>query len=184
MSLVHPTTLTPPGQFLDIHPDDPWDWTRVVYRIPAELPDFCVGSDGTIMQRDQFGLWVPRELRKATSFGYLCFSHKGTTYLMHRFVLETFVGLHPYRMFACHVNGNPCDNRLGNLRWGTHQENMAEKRGSKITLTDAKEIRRLSATGVSQRKLASQYSIARVTVREILDHKIWTRPDPFEFKFP
>jgi hypothetical protein len=47
--------------------------------------------------------------------------------LVHRAVLETFVGPAPEGMEACHNNGIPSDNRLSNLRWGTHTENLADR---------------------------------------------------------
>lgn len=45
---------------------------------------------------------------------------------VHRLVLETFVGPCPQGMECCHKNGIPNDNRLENLRWGTHSENMQD----------------------------------------------------------
>lgn len=43
---------------------------------------------------------------------------------VHRVILETFVGPCPDGMEALHDNGNALDNRLGNLRWGTHLQNV------------------------------------------------------------
>lgn len=42
---------------------------------------------------------------------------------MHVLVLETFVCPRPPGMHSLHRNGNPSDNRLANLRWGTPSEN-------------------------------------------------------------
>jgi hypothetical protein len=46
---------------------------------------------------------------------------------VHRLVLESFVGPCPDGMEACHANGNGFDNRVENLRWDTHEENMREQ---------------------------------------------------------
>lgn len=46
---------------------------------------------------------------------------------VHRLVLESFVGPCPEGMEACHANGNGFDNRVENLRWDTHENNMAEQ---------------------------------------------------------
>ena len=51
-----------------------------------------------------------------------------TTRLVHRLVLESFVGLRPDGTEACHSDGNPGNNRLDNLRWDTHESNMADMR--------------------------------------------------------
>jgi hypothetical protein len=55
---------------------------------------------------------------------YLRTVEKSAPRLVHRLVLETFVGLRPPNMECCHGNGNPADNRLENLRWDTRSGNM------------------------------------------------------------
>ena len=45
---------------------------------------------------------------------------------VHRIVLEAFVGPCPEGMEACHGNDIGTDNRLENLRWGTHLENVRD----------------------------------------------------------
>lgn len=47
--------------------------------------------------------------------------------LLHRMVLEAFVGPCPEGMECLHENDNPQDNRLVNLRWGTRSENQADR---------------------------------------------------------
>jgi NUMOD4 motif/HNH endonuclease len=46
---------------------------------------------------------------------------------VHRLVLMAFVGPCPEGMEGCHNNGDPSDNRLVNLRWDTHPENMYDR---------------------------------------------------------
>lgn len=43
---------------------------------------------------------------------------------VHRLVLEAFVGPCPDGMEGCHNNGDPANNRVENLRWDTHANNM------------------------------------------------------------
>jgi hypothetical protein len=45
---------------------------------------------------------------------------------VHRLVLEAFIGPCPPGMMCRHLNGNPSDNRLENLRWGTPKENAED----------------------------------------------------------
>lgn len=49
---------------------------------------------------------------------------KGHDRLVHRMVLEAFVGACPAGMEACHRDGEPSNNCVGNLYWGTRSENM------------------------------------------------------------
>lgn len=48
-------------------------------------------------------------------------------FLIHRLVLEAFLGPCPEGMEACHWDDNPRNNRLSNLRWDTRAENMRDQ---------------------------------------------------------
>lgn len=52
---------------------------------------------------------------------------KLVTRVVHRLVLESFVGPRPDGMECRHLNGNRQDARLSNLAWGTPMENAADK---------------------------------------------------------
>lgn len=45
---------------------------------------------------------------------------------VHKLVLEVFVGERPEGMVCRHLNGNPLDNRLLNLCWGTPKQNAQD----------------------------------------------------------
>jgi hypothetical protein len=47
---------------------------------------------------------------------------------VHRLVLETFVGPCPAGLECLHADGDPTNNRIGNLRWGTRVDNRADMR--------------------------------------------------------
>ena len=48
-------------------------------------------------------------------------------YLIHRLVLEAFIGPCPEGMECCHFpDRDPSNNRLENLRWDTHKANVAD----------------------------------------------------------
>lgn len=49
------------------------------------------------------------------------------TYQVHRVVLEAFVGPQPAGLLCRHLNGDPSDNQVTNLVWGTPAENMFDK---------------------------------------------------------
>lgn len=48
-------------------------------------------------------------------------------FLVHRLVLEAFVGPCPAGQESRHLNDVPDDNQLANLAWGTREENMADR---------------------------------------------------------
>jgi len=76
------------------------------------------------------GVWKKLKL-KTTRSGHklvgLCKEHKITECLVHRLVLKTFVGSCPDSMECRHLDSNPANNKLSNLKWGTRAENENDK---------------------------------------------------------
>jgi len=75
----------------------------------------------------------PFLLKQSTSTnGYkrvtLC---KRKQYMVHRLILKAFGG--NKQKYVDHINGNPSDNRLVNLRWCSHMENMANQKKKKAS---------------------------------------------------
>jgi len=56
----------------------------------------------------------------------LCKGGRTFDVLLHRLVLEVFVGPCPEGMECSHLDGKPANNHLENLRWTTHKENMRD----------------------------------------------------------
>ena len=104
------------------------------------------------------------------------------TYL-HVLVAEAFLGPKPFSS-ACvrHLDGDPSNNSVSNLAWGTYLENENDKRGhgtwgrrsnGKLSKTQRKEIRRLFESGVSQRSLASKFHVSRPTITRLINGSTW-----------
>ena len=51
---------------------------------------------------------------------------RGNSQCVHKLVLLTFVGVAPDKHECRHLNGDPADNRLENLCWGTRSENIKD----------------------------------------------------------
>ena len=116
----------------------------------------------------------------------------GYIFLVHRLVLETFVGPCPPGMECRHLNGNPTNNHLCNLKWGTHKENIrdamqhgthnclyrnrvGENNGHNImTGASVKVIRYLrNVAKFSVKDLMWHFGIGRTTVKDICRYKTW-----------
>lgn len=59
---------------------------------------------------------------------YVCICVDGRMWKeqVHKLVLMAFKGERPDGMVACHNDGNPSNNNIENLRWGTPKENTAD----------------------------------------------------------
>jgi hypothetical protein len=182
----------------------------VCYRTLTFLgyPGYRVGDDGTVWTRLQKvmlgGLiggisvlgeqWHPRKLKvmkqrgKAT-YRLIDLMHKGKTrwFGVHRLVALAFIGQPSPRNHARHLDGNPANNTLGNLAWGTPKQNKADSRGhgtlakgvtsgmSKLTDEAVLAMRARYATGlVTHGEIARDHGITRANAGKIVHGKLWT----------
>lgn len=112
------------------------------------------------------------------------------TIKVHTLVLDAFVGARPAGFEASHLNHDRVDNRLVNLRWETHAQNMERSaasgrlspppptrgeshRDAKLTAADVVEIRAAHAAGCGYRSLARRYGVNRTTIRRVGRRLTW-----------
>jgi hypothetical protein len=95
------------------------------------------------VQSKASGQWKPLKSR-AGKDGYKIINISKKTFTIHRLVLEAFVGPRPEDMECRHLDGNPTNNRLDNLAWGYHWENMEDvQKHNKRKLTNTRHRERL-----------------------------------------
>jgi hypothetical protein len=191
----------------DPYPDDPWSWTREAFRWVEDAPGYFVGSLGNVWScwhRRRTGFhptdgttgWVfytgrpylrmkPLRIRSGLLVPFRQEGRPRIRKLVHRLVLETFVGPCPPDMQGCHNNGDFTDNRLDNLRWDTCKANMADKRRhgtmargsrigtSKLIQADVDEIRRLSAEGKTNAWIGKAFGVRDCHVGRIVRRVCW-----------
>ena len=107
---------------------------------------------------------------------------------VHRLVLENFVGDCPKDHECRHIDGNSENNRLDNLAWGTHKDNMHDQlkhktrpigeNNNKTTLkeVDVIQIRQLyrhREKGRNCCSLALQFNVTPQTIWNVVYRKTW-----------
>jgi len=157
--------------------------------------DYWVSSSGRVFSYKQGSM---REL-KQTHLGardYLSVSlhieGKPTRLLIHRMMLETFVGPCPEGMFARHLDGDKYNNVITNLAWGTREENDRDKmlhghfeRGethhdAKLTNKDIPDILRRLNESESCVSIAKDYNVHNGTINRIKQGKMWQHVEEVE----
>lgn len=88
---------------------------------------------------------------------------------VHQLVLRTFIGKPPEGQEVLHRNGDPTDNRLENLHYGSRTENILDvfyqgKKWRKLDIEDVGGIRFGLATGITPKELASMYDVSVSTI--------------------
>jgi hypothetical protein len=91
---------------------------------------------------------------------------------VHRLVLLAFVGLCPEGQECRHLDGDPTNNRLSNLTYGTRSENIIDvlRQGGvwrKLSVEDVLEVRRRLVAGETGRSIAKEFGVAECTISAI-----------------
>lgn len=143
MSVEHTTTSDP-----------------VRYEIHPDWPAFRVGDDGSIWSRKRpgggkgYGEWHPiKPIRLRSGHMQIGIGWIGGKFVrdyVHRMVLTCFVGRAPEGMECRHLDGDPSNNSLPNLAWGSSKENFEDsvRHGTAHCLTLTPEVGILDADGV------------------------------------
>lgn len=96
---------------------------------------------------------------------------------VHRLVLESFVGVRPAGLQCRHLDGNPTNNVVSNLAWGTVRENRADMIGhgtrcSTLTAVQVAEIRR-RYPAQRLRALAAEFNVSHGAIHAIVTGATW-----------
>lgn len=90
----------------------------------ADFPAYEVSTHGRLRRGDRFLKGSP--IKSGHIDVSLHMGRKRFRRYIHTLVLEAFIGPRPDNMEACHWDGDPANNRLDNLRWDTHANNVAD----------------------------------------------------------
>lgn len=165
---------------------------EIMKKIPG-FPGYYATKKGEIYTKR---INPPKKLSKRVHRGYYHVNVKRgigresrTSIKVHRLILWAYVGPKPKENYECrHLNGDPLDNRLCNLKWGTHKENMQDqikhgtlagyKKGkrhnaSKLTKKEVLEIKEKAESGMVQKEIAKEYGIHPKHVSDIKLEKTW-----------
>lgn len=99
--------------------------------------------------------------------------------LVHRLVLLAFVGECPSNMEVRHLNSISTDNRLCNLAYGTHSENVIDTANlgrlshQKLNPDKVREIRRRLDAGERTKVLADEYGVGKRAITQIKSRRTY-----------
>ena len=146
-------------------------------------PGYYVSRVGKVYSRKS----LPHDVWKELTYRYTYDNRvtvllTNTKYNKKRFKVSRLVALvhipNPYNKHCvCHKDNNPKNNKVSNLYWGTHRENMdqmsldgrASRYGSNCIQSWVKEeLVKLYSEGFSVNSLSKGYGLSRKTVRRIV----------------
>lgn len=151
----------------------------------SEFPGYYICSNGRIF--NQRGFLNPYK----NGAGYLTIDTRKddvrTCPVIHRLVAKAFIPNPHRKPEVNHINGDKTDNRVENLEWVTHSENIrhafrtglecnkGEQHPShKLTSIDVQEIRKLLSSGkFTHREIASMFNVSRYAITDINRGRSW-----------
>jgi len=157
-------------------------------------PGYSITRDGRVWSEPRRNARRGRWLSPQAHAGYLrvdlCCAGKHNWRLIHRLVLEAFVGPCPEGTECCHNNGDRLDNRVDNLRRDTRSNNHLDAVGhgthpglrrkgenhplAKLTDGEAREIEQVGHTRhLTITHLAKAYNVSRSCATDIVQHRTW-----------
>ena len=161
------------------------EWAEETWNAVPGFDDYFVTISGEI--RGPSGK-IMKQIPMASGHLYvLCNRGRGhqRKLFVHRAVLLAYVGPSPPGCETRHLDGNPTNNVLSNLRWGTRMENVQDRRQhgrmpiphessfTKLTPADIPEIFRLHKAGLSSRAIGGRFGTSHTTILKILRGNRW-----------
>jgi hypothetical protein len=162
---------------------------------PRDIPGFPgyrIYRDGTI----ESNLWHSHKPNREwcqlhpvidKEWGYrttrLSRDSKGYSRKVYSLVALAFLGPRQPGQVVRHLNGNPADDRVENLAYGTHADNMVDSRvhgtyrpfgnKPKLTASAVLSIREAHAAGASNASLARTYGVVPEAIRHVVLRLSW-----------
>ena len=175
----------------DEHIDEIW---RVILGYPtyevSNLGRVRRITTGRILKNGRLPAWRNKNL----PYARVGLSVRGTKapkgFMVHKLVANAFVPNPDNKPCVNHINHDPFDARAANLEWCTHRENTmhaylagrlpvphpghgVHNHDAKLTDDDVRKIRKMSATGLSNARVAKVFGIDRSIVSRIKNGHSW-----------
>ena len=108
------------------------------------------------------------------------------SFMVHRLVMQAFVGECPKGMEVRHLDGNPVNSHLSNLAYGTTAQNQQDRKQhgtdnagtrhgmSKITEDIVREIRHAWSFGFTQQSIADYFGLSNSHISNIVNYQKWS----------
>lgn len=173
----------------------------MILPIPNYGGFYKISDDGVVysIHRPKEKLVRPYKVHGGYLMIRLCKNGIHQRFLVHRLVLEAFIGPCPPNCEAAHLNGISDDNRKDNLIWTTKKENFlhrdihgttakgdrhgmrinkglvaGERNGrAKLTKSDIIQIRKLAQLGFTHKEISKNFGVKEPTIWKIVNLKGW-----------
>jgi len=152
-------------------------------QVKLEAKIVLVNRNGKVVKHYQ----KERMLKQRLCQGYLSVYIHRKFCLIHRLMLETFVGECPKGLVASHKDDNKLNNQIDNLEWTTQSNNLknsyangkSTKRGelnnnARLKGKNVRKIRKLyEIDDWTYKELAKKFGVSYHTIRDLILRRTW-----------
>lgn len=156
--------------------------TKEIWKASRFNPNYQVSNLGNI--RYCYSL---KPVKDKQNYGYIKLwnNKKCVRVAIHKMIADAFLGERPQGLEIRHLDGNPENNSVDNLKYGTTSENAKDKiihgtgpigeRSPTAKLNELKvhDIRKKASEGYMHSELAAEYGVAVSTIICIIERKTW-----------
>jgi len=159
---------------------------RRTWNVIPSFSDYYVSIDGRILSKktENGKILSPIVSRSGHMYVFLYKNRKMFKVWVHRAVLEAFFGPPGKGQECRHLDGNPSNNHISNLSWGTRKENIEDKwrhgtmpiphesKDTKLKPTDIPLIHGLQGKK-SSRSVGKMFGTSHTTIQKIWRGERW-----------
>lgn len=143
-----------------------------------DFPGYQVSNHGQVKNSKTGKILKPYKMSKGYYTVGFWSDGKKKRLSIHRLVAQAFLPNPDNLSEVNHINGCKTDNNVCNLEWATGSNNVLHAyqtglRKTKLSAIQVTEIRNLIKQGLTQREIASKFSVSHSTIGEINRCKIW-----------
>lgn len=156
----------------------------MIWKVIPGHPDYEVSDEGEVRSNKQATPRILKPHRQGRGLKYLkvnlwCGSRdKRKQAKVHQLVAEAFLGPCPEGCHVRHLDGDPSNNHVSNLAYGTQSENENDKLqsgtyGMKLTVLAVKAIRSLAKIGFPHKRLAQIFGVNPKYIGRVIRRQSW-----------
>lgn len=157
----------------------------MTFKLIKDFPNYRISEYGEVQKQTKTG-W--RTLKLATNgFGYKIVSLTSNSPMdkrfkkayLHRLMAETFFPIVPENCIIEHLDSDPGNNHISNLKISDQSQNLRRARdytgvgNQKLKYHQAELIRSLYSQGYKQKDLAELFEVSQSLICRIVNNQIW-----------
>lgn len=140
------------------------------------FPKYFVSDDGRVYSEKSGRILNPDVCNSGHLRVTLCHKNLKKRFFVHSLVLESFIGPRPDDKECCHIDGDPSNNQIDNLMWGTSQENALHRslHGRAHSKLNEEGVKFILNSNQSVSSLAKQFDVCESAIRDIRRGHTWS----------